>query len=144
MACNQSQQEWTIDMVINPPTPESLRTLVFCLNVGDTITGNVDILSQDGEAEALSTVTGLKRVQSELVNIPEELRPALMTLNFTWGDTQVVLSGNTFANGTQNRFAGHFRALASNGSDPAPNPPTEGGGNAPSVNDTGTGTGTQT
>ena len=109
MPCDQN---WTVDVVFNAPADTTPRTLVFCLNLnGDTISGDVDLFS-NGQSTDLSLVTGTTRVLTD-VPTPDPTRPIrLMTLNFNWGTTRVVLSGTIFPVGAQNRFACDICAFA--------------------------------
>jgi len=141
------EENWTIDVVFNSPADTTTRTLVFCINFnGDTISGDVDLLV-NGELRDLSLVTGTIRVLPNVLT-PNPNRPVrLMSLNFTWGGTRVLLSGTTFPVGAQNRFDGDISAFSvlaagapSGATSSAPTEQIVG----PSDGDKGTGTGTQT
>lgn len=142
MACDlTTNQEWTLDVELDPPAVQGTRTIVFCILVdGDRINGKVDVISND-EAVFLSNVTGRNQVLTRLIS-PDPMRPVrLMTLNFTWGTTNVVLSGAVFPEGLLNRFEGRLSAFGS--AEPGAQL-TEDESSAPRGNDTGTATGTQT
>ena len=138
MACIAPNQEWTIDTHIDGHPESETAVLVFCLSINDgIITGEGSDLSTDPPV-ALSLVTGTSQSIPELdQGFPAP--PTQMTLNFTWRESQAVLSGTTFRNGGQNTFRGRFAIFKS--------PEVNGGGAVvagASGNDVGTGTGTQT
>jgi len=138
MACIAPNQEWTIDTHIDGHPKSETAVLVFCLSINDgIITGEGSDLSTDPPVP-LSLVTGTSQSIPELdQGFPAP--PTQMTLNFTWRESQAVLSGTTFRNGGQNTFRGRFAIFKS--------PEVNGGAavvaGAP-ANDVGTGTGTQT
>lgn len=142
------EENWTIDVVFNAPADTTQRTLVFCLNFnGDTISGDVDILSPESVLKDLSSVSGTRRDLPHVMSTNPARPVRLMTLNFTWGNTRVVLSGTTFPDGAQNRFEGDIAAFAvlaagapSGAKVSSPTEQIVG----PSDGDKGTGNGTQT
>lgn len=143
MPCDQPDQEWTIDTLLDSQPVAKTRRLIFCLSIqGSNIKGAVRIRTSDLEVVHLSEVIGHHRVLTE-VKSQDPARPAtMMTLKFTWGSKKVMLSGNTFPVGPVNKFEGRFVAfdsLAENEGARAAALPE-----APGDGDTGTGTGTQT
>ena len=138
MACNDPNQEWTIDTHIDGRPESEIATLVFCLSINNgIITGEGSDTSTDPPVP-LSLVTGTSQSIPLNQGFPDP--PTQMTLNFTWRESQAVLSGTTFRNGGPNTFLGRFTIFKS---------PEVNGGSGPVVtaasgNDVGTGTGTQT
>jgi hypothetical protein len=139
MACIAPNQEWTIDTHIDGHPESETAVLVFCLSINNgIITGEGSDLSIDPPIP-LSLVTGTSQSIPELdQGFPDP--PTQMALNFTWRESQAVLSGTTFRSGGQNKFLGRFATFKS--------PEVNGGSGAvvagASGNDVGTGTGTQT
>lgn len=139
-AREEEEEEWTIDVVrdISPQDPPLAARLIFNLTAKDgVLAGNV---SEALEGTLLSQVTGQRQ---PLLDTDE----AFMTLDFKWGEADVMLAGVTFKT-TINNFRGRFRALVLNGAssngrantaddDPPPRV-------TPGNGDTGTGSGQQT
>ncbi len=142
MACDAPNQQWKIDTLIDGHPESEMAILVFCLSIKDGIINGEGSDLSDGNPVPISPVTGTSQSIAQLDQGVDVL-PTQMTLNFTWRESTVMLSGTTFRDGNQNKFLGRFFAFKS--------PAVNGGGGpvvadetAPSGNDTGTGTGTQT
>lgn len=101
----QENQEWTID--INRESaltqPAFRAILVFNLHTQNGIvTGTV---SEGIEGRTLSAVTGTHQPLPGIALW-------FMTLDFKWGDTDMMVSGVTYESSGIVRFVGRFRALA--------------------------------
>jgi hypothetical protein len=148
MTCATPNREWTITVTndASPNKPSSQRIIVFCLAV-DSNNGKINGAVSLSDGTFLSSVTG---IDQPIMNANLDLNTplSLMTLIFTWGTTNVTMTGYTFSVGPLRKFSGRYTAFESAGLvssfasvTAAANPvlPT-----APSDGDTGTGTGTQT
>ena len=105
LARMEENQEWTTEIIreSQPSQSEFRAILVFTLNAQNGIvTGTV---SEGVGGRFISTVTGTYQPLPEVTYW-------FMTLDFKWGNTDMMVSGITFdAPGTV-RFVGRFRAIA--------------------------------
>lgn len=98
-------QEWTLDIIreskLNQPAFRAI--LVFNLRAENGIvTGTV---SEGVEGRLLSAVNGTHQPLPGIA-------PWFMTLDFKWGDTDMMVSGVTYESSGIVRFVGRFRSLA--------------------------------
>ncbi len=124
-------KEWTIELKRDPDPgkPSFGATLVFNLNIRNgVVSGEV---WEAVERRFLSTVTGTHKP------LPDSGKFSL-TLEFKWGNVNVVLSGETDETPETVLFTGRYKANGLTSSDMAETPMAPGDG------DTGTGTGQQT
>ena len=101
----QGKQEWTIAMVRESRLDQPAFRAVLVFNVhaeNGIITGTV---SEGIEGRLLSTVTGTYQPLAGVSYL-------FMTLDFKWGDTDVMVSGVAYESSGILHFAGRFRALA--------------------------------
>lgn len=101
----QGDREWTIDMVREAGLNESAFRAILVFNLhteNGIITGTV---SEGIEGQLLSAVTGTYQPLTEVAHW-------YMTLDFKWGDTDVMVSGVAYESSGLLRFSGRFRAFA--------------------------------
>jgi hypothetical protein len=150
MACNHPKEEWTISTETDNAGAKGL--LVFCVSLdGTSLTGEVTELPVDGNGNVTGAPVYLcGDVKGSDEPLPGAANLSLMTFNFLWRNTRVMLAGVRFRGATPNTFKGRFSAFSSmefaraaaasaDGVSLAAAPPL-----APGDGDTGTGTGTQT
>jgi len=130
-------------------TTSTRGLLVFCLGINPAgkIRGRVSELPIDDDGNVVGDPIPLGKVKGHQ-DPTEDPSVFVMTLDFRWGGSRVIMAGTRFQSNTPNTFAGRFTAFSSAGLAAAA------GGHtsittivtpqAPGDGDTGTATGTQT
>ena len=149
MACVHPNEEWTVFTTTDTTSKRAL--LVFCLRIngGGKITGRVNELPIDSGGTVIGDPIDLGKVKGHQDPTAEDPSVHVLTLDFHWGGSKVIVAGIRFTSSTPDTFSGRFSAFGGAGRAAAAGVQPSSGATtvasaAPADGDTGTATGTQT